>query len=286
MARPEPKPISETELEHPTVVTVGKVIFNVVIRFVHDRTAIIVGSTFLSLMLWGYHGRLDLLGAAWDGWKGPGSDPATRANIAPWIPWDQEWLSFWAGALLVVGLPALIIRFGLHERLRDFGLGLPPPGRRKLALYASAALFVVSVPTFWVGAHCAAMRSTYPFYRDFTGDGQFVIYEIGYLPFFVAIEFVFRGYLLFGLFSLPGRDAPAVGVGQPRPLVLGYDAILVAMLSYTAWHLGKPLPELWGTLPWGLAAGAIALAIRSILPIILVHWALNIWLDLVIWKGW
>jgi membrane protease YdiL (CAAX protease family) len=58
------------------------------------------------------------------------------------------------------------------------------------------------------------------------------------------------------------------------------------MLSYTAWHLGKPLPELWGTLVWGLAAGAVALASQSIVPIILVHWLLNVWLDLLIWKRW
>jgi membrane protease YdiL (CAAX protease family) len=51
------------------------------------------------------------------------------------------------------------------------------------------------------------------------------------------------------------------------------------MLSYTAWHLGKPLPEVWGTLVWGLATGTIALATGTIWPIIIVHWLLNIVLD-------
>ena len=54
------------------------------------------------------------------------------------------------------------------------------------------------------------------------------------------------------------------------------------MLSYTAWHLGKPLPELWGTVIWGLAAGATAYAIRSLWPIILAHWLLNVFLDIFI----
>jgi membrane protease YdiL (CAAX protease family) len=58
------------------------------------------------------------------------------------------------------------------------------------------------------------------------------------------------------------------------------------MLAYTAWHLGKPLPELWGTLVWGPAASAIVLATHSIWPIVLVHWLLNVWMDLVSWQGW
>ena len=39
-------------------------------------------------------------------------------------------------------------------------------------------------------------------------------------------------------------------------------------------------------LVWGLSTSAIALAIRSIWPIVAAHWALNVWMDLVIWQGW
>jgi hypothetical protein len=66
----------------------------------------------------------------------------------------------------------------------------------------------------------------------------------------------------------------------------GYYAVLISMLSYTAWHLGKPQLELWGTVPWGLATGTIALISRSILLLILVHWGLNAFLDLAIREGW
>jgi membrane protease YdiL (CAAX protease family) len=67
--------------------------------------------------------------------------------------------------------------------------------------------------------------------------------------------------------------------------VFGNYALLISMLAYTAWHAGKPLLELWGTLPWGLLAGVIALATRTIWPIIIVHWLLNVFLDVVIYKG-
>jgi hypothetical protein len=285
MRRPALKALPESELENPTLATVGKLLYNTVVRFLHDQTAAIIGSAFLVLMLWGYHGNLQLLGQFWSGWKGPGSDPATRAHIISGLPFDQEWISFFAGALIVVGIPCLLIRFVFQQPLSAYGLGLPPPGRRKLALISCSALFVVSMGGFYIGAQDASMRATYPLYRGtFTGTGQFLVYELGYLAFFVVIEFIFRGYLLFGLFQRKDRpDGDTATVSAP---VFGYYAILISMLSYTAWHLGKPVPELWTTIIWGLAAGGVALAIRSIWPLVLIHWVLNIWLDLLIWKHW
>ena len=130
------------------------------------------------------------------------------------------------------------------------------------------------------------MQATYPLFRGhFDTTLDFVIYEVGYLSFFVVIEFVFRGYLLFGLYQLRDRDAPPGVVGLPGPYVFGYYAILISMLSYTAWHLGKPLKETWGTIAWGLATGPVALESRSVLPLIVVHWLLNVVLDLAIWQG-
>jgi membrane protease YdiL (CAAX protease family) len=58
------------------------------------------------------------------------------------------------------------------------------------------------------------------------------------------------------------------------------------MLSYTAWHLGKPVPELWGTLVWGILAGTVVLATRTVWPVIIVHWLLNVFMDLAIYKDW
>jgi membrane protease YdiL (CAAX protease family) len=131
------------------------------------------------------------------------------------------------------------------------------------------------------------MRQVYPLFRGvLESDLDFAIYQLGYLPFFVAIEFIFRGFLLFGIYQF--RDTPALAgpTTVQRRLAFGYYAVLISMLSYTAWHLGKPQLELWGTIPFGLAGGAIALISRSIWPLVLVHWALNAFLDLAIREGW
>ena len=39
MRRPLPKPIDERELEHPTLGTIGRLIWNTLVRFVYDPIA-------------------------------------------------------------------------------------------------------------------------------------------------------------------------------------------------------------------------------------------------------
>ena len=215
------RPLTEDELENPTFRTLPKLVWNTLARLFRDPVGIILGSTFVTLMLWGTHGNLELLDVVWPGWDGPGSDPAQRGTIVSGIPWDQEWVAFWAGVLLVVGIPALIIKFVFRQRLRDYGLGLPPRDRWKLTALATLALFGLSLPFFFAGAQNSAMRAVYPFFKDFESDTDFFIYELGYFGFFIAIEFIFRGYLLFGLFQLQDREAPAGVSGERGPLVFG-----------------------------------------------------------------
>lgn len=283
--RPRLKPVSEAEMDRPTVGFVLKLIWNSLVRVFHDPVGMILASGFALIMVWGYHGRLEILGRLWEGWKGPGSPPEGRARILPGVPWDQEALSFMAGLVLLVVVPCILIKVVYRRSLSDFGLGLPPRGKGRLALLSAAILLVASLPAFYLGTRDAEMKATYPIYRGtFSGLSDFVCYELAYLPFFIAIEFIFRGYLLFGLFNLRDEHAPPGVSGEPGPLVFGYYSILISMLSYTAWHLGKPLAELWGTLIWGVAAGSIALAVRTIWPIVLVHWLLNVVLDYLLWQ--
>ncbi len=279
-------PVTDEELDDPTIVTIVKLIWNTLGRLLREPLGILLGSAFIVLIVWGHHGKLELLGVVVDGWEGPGSDPATRARLIPGIPWDQEWISFGAGAVLLLGLPALLITRVFKQPLSAYGLGLPRESRRGLTALSAVVLLGLSLPVFYLGAQNPSMQATYPLYRGtFTSGGQFWLYELGQLPFFVAIEFIFRGFLLFGLFQITDANGPQRSAGEARRPLFGYYAIFISMLSYTAWHLGKPAPELWGTLVWGVAAGSIALATGTVWHIIGVHWVLNVFLDYVIWTG-
>lgn len=267
------------ELEQPSFVTVFKLIWQSIRSFFTERPGRIIGSAFILLMLWGFHGELELLRLVWPDWRGPGKDVGYRPQLLPGVPWDHELISFVVGAFLVVVIPVLIIRFVFKQPLSDYGLGLPPKGKRALALSTFLTFTLLCLPGFWLGAHDPSMRQVYPFYKAFSGPGEFILYELSYLPFFIAIDFIFRGYLLFGLAGIRDMEIKNSRGGIAGPLYFGKYALLIQMLSYTAWHLGKPLPELWGTLAWGLAAGATAYAVRSVWPIILSHWLLNVFLD-------
>ncbi len=285
--------IDDVEYGNPTFMTVLKILWCSVSSFVVERPGQIIGSAFILLMLWGTHGKLELLRFIVPGWRGPGVDIGSRPQLIPGVPWDHELISFWGGALLVVVIPILLIRFVYKQPLSAYGLGLPPKGRRRLALVAFVFSTATAIPAFIIGTQDPSMQAIYPFYRPFDSIGMFILYELTYLPFFIAIEFIFRGYLLFGLArvrddeipSLAEEPTPRPDTGAPGVYFFAKYALLIQMLSYTAWHLGKPVSELWGTLIWGLAAGATAYAVRSIWPVIISHWLLNVLLDFMILRS-
>jgi hypothetical protein len=253
---PALKPTPEQE-EPPTVWTFVKLVWNTVAQLFHEPVGMVMGSAFVVIMLWGCQGALPLLGMVWPSWRGPGSNPADRPVLIPGVPWDHEWISFALGAVLLVGIPIVLIKVVYKHDLSDYGLGLPRREHWPLVAISSAVLMGMSLLPFFLAAGNAEMKATYPLYRGcFDSLGSFAIYELGYLLFFIAIEFIFRERMGFGLY-----------------------AILVSMLSYTAWHLCKPQPELWGTLVWGLVAGTAALSTRTIWHIVIVHWGLNVFLD-------
>lgn len=274
----------EAELSSPSVLTLPRLVWRALPGFLRERPGQIIGSTFILLMLWGTHGKMELLGLVWSSWRGPGTGIGSRPQLLPGIPWDNELISFWTGALLLVVVPILLIRFVYRQPLSAFGLGIPPRGRRALALWTFVLLTVVSLPGFWAGALDHGMRQVYPLYKPFASPVDFLLYELAYFPFFVAIEFIFRGYLLFGLARVRDTETGGAGAGAPGVFFFAKYALLIQMLSYTAWHLGKPVPEVWGTLVWGLAAGVAAFAVRSIWPVVFAHWLLNVFMDAVIAK--
>lgn len=259
-----------------------KLIWNSVKTFYKEKPGQIIGSAFILIMLWGYHGNLEILSLIIPHWSPPGMDIDSRVQILPFVSWDRELISFISGFFLLVIIPMLIIKFGFKQKLSDYGLGLPPKGKRKLASALFFTLIFICLVPFYFGASDKSMQEVYPFYKNINSLSQFIIYELTYLPFFIAIEFIFRGYLLFGLAGVKDYEVENAGGGIPGQFYFYRYAILIQMLSYTAWHLGKPLPELWGTPVWGLATGVGTYAVRSIWPATFSHWLLNVFLDAVI----
>jgi hypothetical protein len=159
--------VKETELRSPSFFTLFKIIWYSIRNFFKERPGQIIGSAFILIMLWGFQGKLELLQYILPDWRGPGMDIGNRPQIIAGIPWDQELISFWLGAFLLVIVPILIIKFGFKQSLSDYGLGLPPKGRRLLALWAFLILTLISIPAFWMSLSDPAMVREYPIYKPF-----------------------------------------------------------------------------------------------------------------------
>lgn len=133
-------------------------------------------------------------------------------------------------------------------------LGLRTEGLLKHA-WVYLAAFAIVLPLVFAVAGTDEFRDTYPFYRR-AGDalGPTLLWEGSYALQFVALEFFFRGFLLFAAFR-----------------VVGPWAIFAMMLPYLAIHFPKPPLEALASIIAGAALGIVALRTRSILFGMVIH---------------
>jgi membrane protease YdiL (CAAX protease family) len=234
------------------------------------RALYAVALVTLALMLWGMHGSASILHSICKDYWGPGSDPVARPSLIAGIAWDDELISFVFGALTCVALPAAVLRFWIREPLRAYGLGPPPRDRMKFAAIAALVTVAVFIIPFVLGARSPEMYAVYPIFRGPLQGGALVAYEFAYLLFFIALDGILRGVLLFGI-ALPVTDED----------VLPWLAIAVETLVQAVWHFGKPPMEAWTAPIWGVAGGYVAYRSRSVWPVFLAHWVLNVAIDLV-----
>lgn len=193
---------------------------------------------------------------------------AKSRRLAPYA--DLLSYVYWSFAkLLGFGiLPLLHLRL-LGQRPAECGLGRQPapvgsavpqlPWGRTYLLLLMAVLPAVIAVSF-----TPAFQQSYPFYRQ-AGRSlfDFLAWELPYLFTFVAVEFFFRGYLLFGLRR-----------------VFGSHTLFISMLPYCMIHVLKPAPEAFASIFSGLLLGTLALATGSLWCGVLLHITVALSMDL------
>ncbi len=206
----------------------------------------------VSMLLVHYHGRRGsfrrIVGDRFAEW------PLTE--IHPHMYW-------FLAAFLVYGvLPLLIVLLMPKEKLRDYGLGL---GDWRLGLKITAFFFVVMVPLVVFASRLSDFSSTYPMSRGaLLSWNHFVVYQTGYAAYFIGWEFLFRGFLLFGLYKR-----------------IGNQAIWVQLIPFVVLHAGKPELEAYGSIIAGIALAVLALRTRSFWYGAVLHAAVATTMDVV-----
>ena len=177
-------------------------------------------------------------------------------------------LLFWAAScvLFYLILPMIFKKIVFSKSPSLFKIDIP---LKHWKIYGLMILIMI-IPLISV-SFLSSFQHTYPFVYIPKGDSFYHIllfWEIGYLCQFVAIEFFFRGFLLFAF--------------QKE---LGYKAVLIPLIPYVMIHFGKPFPETLGAIIAGLVLGTMALRSKSIVPGICVHFTIAIGMDILsLWQ--
>lgn len=157
---------------------------------------------------------------------------------------------------------------------RKYGLGL---GDWKAGLAITGVFLGVMLPLTWWASRWASFQGQYPLsgnaaYLLHLGENKtefswklFLLYELGYFLYFLAWEFLFRGWMLNGLLPTYGRAG----------------AILAQMAPFAVMHLGKAELEALGSIVAGIALGLLGLRTRSCWYGGLIHGVVAVWMDVV-----
>ncbi len=181
----------------------------------------------------------------------------------------EDWrlldLLWWASVTIIgyLGLPLIWLLVS--------GLSIPENmgwrvGKTKnhLSIYAGFALIMVLVLSWTIRQ--TEFLNRYPFYRIPEGVSlwpRFYLWEAFYLVQFIALESLFRGFLLYRLSR-----------------TVGSLAVPIAMVPYCMIHWGKPTPEAFAAILAGLGLGLMSLRTGSIWPGAILHMAVALTMDL------
>jgi hypothetical protein len=193
------------------------------------------------------------------------TDPRLDAGAAVLI------FAFQAAVILVAAFVACRI-CSLNAATFGFGRGNIPA---RIGVPLLVLLTVVPLPGFIHTGFDPIAGTNFPFV-PLDSLQAFIGYELAYFLFFFKVEVLFRSFLFLGMAAVmtpaPSNDA------EP-----GTDALVIAgtlsCLCYIVFHLGKPLPELIGSIIWGPLACVIIWWTRSVFYLVVPHWLWNLVLD-------
>jgi len=124
------------------------------------------------------------------------------------------------------------------------------------------------VPLIFISSKLPDIRMEYPMAKSLLYDtSNLFLYESFYVIFYyIAWEFFFRGFLLFGL----------------REKFGDFNAILIQTISSCLIHIGKPEGEILGSIAVGIIFGIVAIRTNSIWYVFIIHASIGVLTDLFI----
>lgn len=160
-------------------------------------------------------------------------------------------------------LPILFIKFYLKRELGDFGFRLPV--NKKKALLTTGLFILGVIPILLIFSANSDFQSMYS-YGDVSLYKVFLQMIVLSAIYYIAEEFMFRGFLLFSLKE-----------------TFGYTGILYVNIIFMLFHFAKPLPEIAFAFFSGLAFSYLAVRFKSFVPAAIAHYIIAVILNIIIY---
>lgn len=174
---------------------------------------------------------------------------------------DSRLYWFFTDGLIMFLLPVLSIKFIFKQKLSDYGFRL---GDLKFGLITSLIFFAVMLPVLFIVSNSPDFIRTYPQGGEQVAHSwkNFILFELSILIYMLGWEFLWRGYMLFGL--------------KPK---FGYYSVLIQMIPFFILHKGKPELELFASIFAGIILGVQALRANSFIYCWLLHFLVMFTID-------
>lgn len=171
-------------------------------------------------------------------------------------------LWFLSDSILFFFLPIIIIISLFKESLQGYGLKI---GNGNLGIAVLIISNLILVPVIYFVSFSKTFSNYFPLMQSATDNlTVFLIYEAFFIFFIFAWEFIFRGYMLFGLEKK-----------------FGIYTIFIQMVPFVLLHIGKPFPETFFAIFGAIFLGYLAFRTRSIIYGFLIHSFILISLDII-----
>ncbi|KKR43157.1 hypothetical protein A2356_02195 [Candidatus Nomurabacteria bacterium RIFOXYB1_FULL_39_16] len=157
-------------------------------------------------------------------------------------------------------VPAIIINFFLKKPLSDFGLSVP------VNIKQSILLTCLTILVFSPLIYFLSLQSNFQnFYITKTNALYFLTYSISGIFYYFAEEFIFRGFLHFGLWNR-----------------FKFHTIWIINIVFAIFHLNKPPLEFYFALLLGIALNYLSYKTKSFIPAVIVHFTLALILNILV----
>jgi len=174
-------------------------------------------------------------------------------------------MQFFVFFVLMFIIPASYLKFKMKANFSDFGMGF---GNVKSGLKLLLICIPIILVVLYFGTDSPDVKTEYPLAKSLHTNREMIIwYHLSYITlYYIAWEFFFRGFLLFGL-----KDRFGV-----------FNSILIQTVSSCLIHLGKPASETIGAIFIGILFGIFAYRTRSIWYVFILHIIMGLSTDLYI----